>query len=185
MSSIRGLTFAGAVEYVRRNFGEEGIKKVLDNLPEEQRKIVSSKFPAMEWYQLSIFTNFLNTADKILGKGDHNICYQAGKTSAEAAFSGIYKIFLEFGGPQIFLKKAALAWRALNDKGYLEIGVAKENYATGKVKEYENPDKCYCFFLTGYFEKVLELSGGKNVLVKEEKCRLTGDDCCEYKATWE
>lgn len=185
MPHIRGLTFAGSVEYVRKNFGEEGLKKVLDSLPEEDKKIAGGKFQAMEWYSESSFANFLSSADKILGKDDHGVCYEAGKTSAAEAFGGIYKLFLEFGGPNIFLKKAALAWRTLNDSGYLEIAIAKDNYTKGMVKEYGAPNKCYCFFLTGYFEKVLELSGAKNVKVKETKCRLSGDDCCEYEGTWE
>lgn len=185
MSSIRGLTFSGAVEYIRSNFGEENLQKVLNSLPEEERKTISGKFHIMEWYSLSIFVNFLSTADNMLGKGDHNICYLSGKASAEEGFGGIYKIFLEFGGPNLFLKKAALAWRALNDSGYLEVEVSKEGYARGKVKEYINPHKCYCYFLVGYFEKVLELAGGKNVKVKESKCRLLGDDCCQYEGFWE
>ena len=185
MPSVRGMTFAGSVEYVRKSFGEEGLKKVLDSLPEEDKKIAGEKFHTMEWYSESIFANFLSSADKILGKGGHQICYQAGKMSAAEAFGGIYKLFLEFGGPNIFLKKAALAWRALNDTGYLEIEVSRENYVLGMIKEYENPHKCLCWHLVGYFEKVLELSGGKNVKAKETKCRCAGDDACQYETTWE
>lgn len=185
MSNIRGLTFTGVVEYIRKNFGEEGLKKVLDSLPEEERKIASGKFHTMDWYPQKSFIFFLSTADRVLGKEDHKICYEAGKIGAEEAFGGIYKVFLEFGGPQALLKKAALAWRALNDTGYLEVEISRENYTKGKVKEYGNPHKCACSYLTGYFEKVLELSGAKNVKAKETKCRLSGDDCCEYEATWE
>lgn len=185
MTNIRGLTFAGCVEYVRNNFGEEGLKKVLDNLSEEERKVAGAKFHAMEWYSLNIFVNFLSTAEKVMGKGDNNICYAAGKLSAAEAFGGIYKLFLEFGGPSIFLKKAALAWRTLNDSGYLDIIVTKEHYAKGRVKEYANPHKNYCYFLAGYFEKVLELSGGRNVKITETKCTCQGDEYCEYEGVWE
>lgn len=185
MSNVRGLSFAASVKYVRQNFGEDGLSKLLENLPEEERKIVSGKFHSMEWYSQKIFVNFLSTADKILGKGEHSICYSAGKASAEDAFGGIYKIFLEFGKPHTLLKKAALAWRGLNDTGYLEIEVSRENYSKGKIKEYENPHKCLCIHLTGYFERVLELSGAKNVKANEIKCRCSGDDCCEYEVTWE
>lgn len=185
MANVRGLSFTATIKYVRQNFGEEGFLKVLEALPEEERKIVEGKFHSMKWYPQKTFIDFLSTADRILGKNEHDICYPTGKMSAEEAFGGIYKIFLEFGKPQTVLKKAALAWRALNDTGYLEVEVSRDNYVKGKIKEYENPDKCLCCHLLGYFEKVLELSGAKNVKAKETKCRCLGDDCCEYEVIWE
>lgn len=184
-NNVRGLSFAASVKYVRQNFGETGLQKVLDSLPEEERKIAGGKFHPMDWYPQAIFVKFLSAADKTLGTKEHEICYLAGKANAEDAFGGIYKIFLEFGGPQALLKKAALAWRALNDTGYLEVEVSRDKYTKGKIKEYENPQKCLCVHLNGYFEKVMELSGAKNAKSKEIQCRLEGADCCEYEVIWE
>lgn len=181
MSKVRGISFSGSIKYIRKNFGEEGFCKVLENLPENAREIISGTLNIMEWYPQEAFAIFLSVADEVLGNGDRSVCYEAGKANAEGAFGGIYKVFLEFGRPQTVLRKAALAWRVLNDTGYLEVEIIRENYAKGKIKEYENPHKCLCRHLAGYFEKVLELSGGNDVKVTETKCRCQGDDCCEYE----
>ena len=185
MGNIRGLSLSSAVKYVKTTYGDEGLAKVIEAMPEEYRKHFSGDREPMQWYPMKGQEAFMHATEKTFGKGDYQECAKIGRFSCEDAFGGLYKMFLEMGKPHTIIRRGPLAWRLINETGELEIEVMSEQETKAKITEFEDPDKCHCWYLVGYFEKILELSGGKNVKVKELQCMLEGADCCEYEATWE
>lgn len=185
MSNVRGLSANLAVKYIKQNFGEEGFAKVLESLDQQERDMFKGMMNPMGLYSAKAFINMINSADKLCGKGDYDICRQIGRFEAQEAFGGLYKVFLELGNPHFVIRRAPLAWRTLNDAGDLEVEQTGDKYVRGKVSNFPDPHKAFCWDLVGYFEKVLEMSGAKNLDVKEIKCRCSGDDCCEFEVRWE
>jgi len=185
MSNVRGLSVSLAINYIKKNFGDEGLAKVLDALDQQEREMFKGAMNPMVMYPAKAFIKLINTADKLYGGGDYDICRQIGRFEAENAFGGLYKVFLELGNPSFVIRRAPLAWRTLNDAGDLEIEQTGDKYVKGKISDYPDFDKGFCWNLLGYFEKVLEMSGAKNVNIKEVRCRCQGDAFCEYEIRWE
>ncbi len=186
MGNVRGLSLTAAIKYIRQNFGEDGLNRIIEQLEANDTEIIiKNKIKPMSWYSKKVFNNLIETADKIYGKGDYEICQKIGRWTAEETFSGLYKVFVEFGNPHSVIRRASLAWRTLNDTGDLEIEKVSDKYVKGKIREFAEPNKSFCYNLAGYFERVMEMSGAKNVDVREIKCCCDGDDCCEYEIEWE
>lgn len=185
MGNIRGISFKAIRRYVKETYGEEGLNKVLVNLPDEDKKVMSGKFDPMKWYPGKAIVRFMAVADKICGKGDYQLCYMTGRAAAEYAFGGIYKMFLELGKPQTVIRRGPLAWRLIDSTGDLELETLDNNSVKAKLVGFEDHHKAHCWHLVGYFQRVIELSGAKNVHVKELKCRSEGADYCEFEARWE
>jgi len=185
MSNIRGMALAAAVKYIKQTYGEEGFKKVVEAMEAGDREVMAGSLNPVNLYSMKAYNSFLDKADKLLGKGDYELCRQVGIFEARETFTGLYKVFLEVGNPHFVIKKAGLAWRTLHDAGDLEVEQTGDKYVRGKVSNFPDPHKAFCWDLVGYFEKVLEMSGAKNLDVKEIKCRCSGDDCCEFEVRWE
>ena len=186
MGNVRGLSLTGAIKYIRQNFGENGLNRIMEELEANDTEIIMrEKIKSMSWYSKKAFNNLIKATDKIYGKGDYEICRKMGRFIAEETFSGLYKVFLEFGNPHVVISRASLAWRTLNDTGDLEVEKLSDKYLRGKIKGLYEPNKVFCFNLAGYFERVLEMSGAKNVKVKEIKCHCEGNEYCEYEIGWE
>ena len=186
MDNVRGLSLIAAIKYIQQNFEEEGLNRIIEQLEGDDRETVTKdKIKAMSWYPKKTFSNLMKITEKTYGKGDCNICRRIGRFDAEKTFSGLYRAFIEFGNPHSVIRKAPLAWRTLNDTGDLEISKLSDKYVKGKISGVNEPDKCICYNLSGYFERVLEMSGAKNVEMKEIKCRCEGDEYCEYEIKWE
>lgn len=185
MAKVRGLSYTAIMNFVKQNYGEESYQKVLGSLSEEDKKIFMEKFVTMTWYPVKPLFNFLGAADVVLGKQDEQIPYLIGQGGAENMFGGIFKYFLEVGRPHTIIRRAHLAWSVLNDSGRLELEVLKENFVRGRILNYDNPDKNHCAYLRGYFTRVLEISGAKELKLIEEKCHCRGDDYCEFAISWQ
>ena len=185
MSNVRGLSASLAVKYLKKNFGDDGFASILESLEPQDRELFKGMMNPMGLYSAKAFINLINAADKLFGKGDYAVCRQIGRFEAEEAFGGLYKVFLELGNPHFVIKRAPLAWRTLNDAGDLEIEQTGDKYVKGKVTDYPDSDKGFCWNLLGYFERVLEMSGAKNVVIQEVKCRCDGDSFCEYEIKWD
>lgn len=185
MGNIRGLSIVSAVKYIRQKHGEDGFNKVIEEVPEQYRKYLTEKCEAMQWYPMPALINLMRATDKVMGQSDYKECEEIGKFSAEVAFGGLYKMFLEMGKPHTIIRRAPLAWRLINETGEMEIEVMSENSTKAKVTDFEDNDKAHCHYLIGYFQQVLTLTGGKNVTVKELQCVLEGADCCEFEAKWD
>jgi uncharacterized protein (TIGR02265 family) len=184
MSNYRGIAFLAAMKYIKQNYGEEGFARVLESLSPEDRDVITGKLNPVTLYPMKAYISLLAAADKVFGKGDYALCSDIGRFEADETFSGLYKVFLEVGNPHAVIKKASLAWRTLHDAGDLEVEQTSDNYVKGKVTNFPDSHKAFCKVMLGYFGKVIEMSGAKNLDVKEIKCRVNGDDCCEFEVRW-
>jgi len=185
MGNIRGQSLLALTKYLKDNFGQGGLTKALDTLELLDREVFKAKLQPMGWYPAKAFISLLAACEDIFGKGDYELCYKIGAFSAEQSFSGIYKIFIEFSDVNLILNKASVAWRIINDVGSLEVSDITANSAKGRIKGYDYPHKAFCSELTGYFTKVLELVGAREVVIKQTKCCADGEPYCEYELKWE
>ncbi len=185
MPNIRGISLISSVKYITSNYGEGGFSRVIDSLEQEDKDVMRSKLNAMNWYPVKTYSAFLAAADRIFGKGDYAMCIDIGRYSAEDTFSGLYKVFLEMGNPHFVIRRGHIAWRTIVDTGELEVEQVGDKFAKVKITGFEGPTKPFCMKITGYFGKVLEMSGAKNVKIQETSCATENCPACEYQMEWE
>jgi len=105
---VKGSSVVATREFVRINFGEAGLKKWIEALPEEGKKIFSSAIIAANWYPLK--AALTEPTRKICGLfygGDLRGAWETGRHSAEYGLKGIYKFFIQIASPQFIIKKAS------------------------------------------------------------------------------
>lgn len=187
MAQIKGLGLQNCLKFIRKEFGEENLKKVIENMEPSEKEILlaEEKIKAMSWYPHNIYIHLLETSDKILGQGDYALCEKEGAFGAGQTFSGIFKVFIAVGNPHFLIRQGPLAYRTICSSGNLEIMELHEKRTVVRIRDCDEPHLAFCNNLRGYFKRLLEMSGGKNVRVKEIKCRCHNEPYCEYSAEWE
>jgi hypothetical protein len=55
---------------------------------------------------------------------------------------------------------------------------------TGRLFDFAHVDAAFCLREQGWFERAVELTGGKQALVSEPRYRARGDGLCEYLGEW-
>ena len=108
---------------------------------------------------------------------------RAGCAAADEAIKGIYRFFAMVLTPAALLSKAGQMWRALYNSGELLIEDQTANSARVAVANFPS-EPAGCSRLTGWIERMGELTKTKQFRVEKTKCVTKGDGRCEWQLSW-
>jgi predicted hydrocarbon binding protein len=189
-TNVIGRGLAGLLKYTKEKAGEDVLKRVLNQLPEEDKAIFTDRIRPTEWYPFRIYANLLAIIDKELGKGDLSICKDIGSWSGERDFKAMYKLYTSdsFKDPTTLKTAPHVMWTSYYDQGdlvFLDIpgSIELAERVTARVIDFPDTLKANCRLLEGWIGKAIEIIGDLKVNVTEVKCRVDGDEYCEFLFT--
>jgi hypothetical protein len=179
VSHAKGSAIASRIRYVREHFGEEGYRKLVEQLSPEDRARVGARILQHEWVPFDLFINTNVAIDRIFGKGDLHLCYEMGRYSAETNLPTLYRLFYRLGTPMFIFRKAAQIWNVHYDSGQIR----PVDEGGGRIRIFmesvARPHRAHCLSVLGWAAKSIELSGGTVTEAKEHACRTDGAVACE------
>jgi hypothetical protein len=185
MAKAKGMVLMSRISVIKENYGEDGLKAVLDRMKPEHRKFLENII-ASSWYDGEIFKDFNLALKKALSQKDPDVMDHVGAFTAESSLKGIYSSQLKAGDVRSTLLRAPSLWKMFHDTGELTVDLDKErNHAILRIAGYALPHEENCANLIGWGRRMVELSGGKNVRISEDKCVCKGDDLCEMSFDWD
>ena len=183
MQKIKGSIIKSRLEFVRNECGDDGVRKIMDSLSEEDQKILG-RLVAVAWVDFEIGKRLDEAIVKALGGGSTRFFERLGEASAELNLTTLHSAFLAPGNPQAFLAKAPQIYRLYYDVGWREYEPKGEREGVLITHDAETFSKTDCLTVVGWYRKALEMCGAKAVRVVEEECRATGGSVCRYRVTW-
>jgi uncharacterized protein (TIGR02265 family) len=97
---------------------------------------------------------------------------------------GIYRFFALVLTPPALLSKAGQMWSSLYNRG--ELRVEDQTDTSARIRLVNFPSEAAgCSRLTGWIERMAELTGVKNVRVQQTQCFAKGAVCCEWQLNWQ
>ncbi|HJT17921.1 MAG TPA: hypothetical protein VJ853_11050, partial [Thermoanaerobaculia bacterium] len=108
---------------------------------------------------------------------------RAGHDAAGDAIKGIYRFFVLVMTPTSLLSKASQMWRAVYSRGELRVSNQSDHAATVQLLDFPS-EVAGCARITGWIERMSELTGAKNVHIHQTQCFAKGAPYCEWSITW-
>ncbi|MBU0687273.1 MAG: hypothetical protein KKB81_05420 [Candidatus Margulisbacteria bacterium] len=181
---VRGVVFQTDATYLKIKYGEEGLKKVEENLKQLGYPIEFEKVKAMGWYPMG-----LRGLSLMVIKDTFNWDDAAVKAMGNMApkFSFMVKILMRyFISLEQTVKSAPLYWPKHYSAGELVIADYSEE------KKYVNIRlegikflPVFCKYIEGYFSRIIQFAlPDKEVSSQQIKCSYRGDPYDEYKVSW-
>lgn len=180
---IKGSILKSRLEFIRKEFGEAGLSRIMDTLPEEDQKILG-RLVTVAWVDFAVGRRLDDAIVKEIGGGSTRVFERLGEASAEVNLATLHSAFLAPGDPQAFLAKAPQIYRLYYDVGWREYQATGEREGVLTTHDAETFSKPDCLTVVGWYRKALEMCGAKNVRIMEEECRATGGHVCKYRVTW-
>lgn len=184
MVNVKGSAIVSTYNYIVKEHGETGWNKVLATLRKKEKNPLMRKLLVGSWYPFDTYVALLRALDDIYGKGDNRLIFNLGKFSAEDGLSTIYRFFFKVGSPNFIISRAAKIWSSYYSVGEMTIENNEKGMATIVLRDWPTPMKEHCDRVRGWITRAIEMSGGKDVKVKETKCQCTGDKVCQYDLRW-
>lgn len=183
-ATIKGTAVLATMKFVRERFGEADHKRVLGALPPEHAATLDGAIINSAQLPLDSLIAYIGKADELLSRKDFDVCAEAGRYSAYEALATVFKLFMKISSPLGMVRRAAGMWRHFNSSGDLEVARAEPGRIVLHLKGFARPGGVYCRRLVGYFQRVVEVTGGKEVVVRHQHCVADGAAVCEFDVTW-
>jgi hypothetical protein len=182
----KGSSLVATREFVRKNFGEAGLKKWHDALSTEGKKIFGSAIISTNWYPLK--EGLTDPTRKICGifyNGDLKGAWESGRYSAEHGLNGIYRLFIQIASPQFIIKKASTILPTYYKPSVMKAVEVGSSAAIVEILEFKEISDVIESRVAGWMERALEICGCRNINVAFLKSLLRGDDRTQFMAKWE
>jgi hypothetical protein len=182
----KGSSLITTREFVKKNFGEDGLKRWLEALSPESKKLFASAIISTSWYSLK--DGLVDPTRKICGmfyNGDLRGAWEAGRHSAEHGLNGIYKFFIQIASPQFIIKKASTILPTYYRPSVMKASEVGPNGAIVEILEFKEISDVIESRVAGWMEKALEICGCKNINVAFIKSMAHGQGRTQYVIKWE
>lgn len=180
---VRGVAFKLEFEFIAKEEGEEGVKKLEEEMGKLGFPIKYQEIQLMEFYPLGVWGVFLLLLKKIFDFDDKKFEKMG---EFESKVSLIMKLFMKhFVSIRRVAKVVPKMWRMYFTVGDLAIAEfdAKKGYLVGQLKNYRlHP--VHCQYLRGYFATVIKMIVNQPVTCQETKCVHRGDEFHEFLLRW-
>lgn len=182
----RAVVFETDANFVLKEEGEEGLKKLEKRVKELGYPIDYRNVRSHEWIPIGLRIISLLLIKDTFG-WDENKIREMGRNAPNVSF--VVRIALPFLlSPKKILEKAVEMWsNHFKDFGEVEAVEADEEKCETNLRiKGVKAHPLFHKYLEGYFEKAVSLGiRGRNIRTRETKCVYRGDPYCEYVTNWD
>jgi predicted hydrocarbon binding protein len=182
--TVKGSPVRSLQKFLEAELSPEQRGIALQSLPADYATRLSGTVLATETVPVHILNALTAEAAKAKGESLDVFARRAGREAASDAVKGIYRFFALILTPAALLSKASSMWSSLYNRGQMRIENQTDHGATIKLLDFPS-EAAGCARITGWIERMAELTGVKNVRVQQTQCYAKGAPHCEWNVTWQ
>ncbi len=179
----RGVTFKTDAEFILREKGEEGLKKVEEKLKEWGQPIKYREIENMAFYPVGLRALSLLAIKEVFNFDEEKIKEMG---AAAPKVSIIIKLFMQFFlSIRTTIAQVPKMWRkhyTIGDLVSVKLDERKK-FLILRLRNFNLHSIC-CSYLSGYFSKVIEMVVRSKVSCQETECFFRGDEYHQYLLKW-
>ena len=182
--TVKGSPVRSLQKFMDTELSPDQKEKVFTALPAEYASRFRAPILATETIPVTALNRFTEEAAKAKGEPVDAFARRAGREAASDAVRGIYRFFALVLTPPALLSKASQMWTSLYNRG--ELKVEDQTASSAKIRLVNFPSEpAGCARITGWMERMAELTGAKNVSVQQTQCYSKGAPACEWIVKWQ
>jgi hypothetical protein len=182
--TVKGSPVRSLQKFIDSNLTNEQREAVFANLPPEYATRFRNPILATETVPVHMLNRFTEEAARAKGESLADFARRAGQEGASDAVKGIYRFFALVLTPAALLSKASQMWSSLYNRGEMLIEDQTDGRARIRIVNFPS-ELAGCSRVTGWIERMAQLTGAKNVVVEKTACFTKGAPNCEWVVTWD
>lgn len=182
--TVKGSPVRSLQRFIESELTPEQRKSVLSRLPPGFAERLGSPVLATETVPVYVLNQLTEEAAKAKGEPVDSFARRAGREAAAEAVKGIYRFFALVLTPAALLSKASPMWSSLYNRGTMKVENQTDRGATLKILDFPS-EAAGCARISGWIERMTELTGTKNIHVVQTQCYAKGAPHCEWTISWQ
>jgi uncharacterized protein (TIGR02265 family) len=181
--TVKGSPVRSLQKFIQDELSPAQQQAVFDSLPAEYATRFRSPILATETLPLHMLNRFTEVAAAVKGEPLEEFARRAGREAASEAVKGVYRFFALVLTPPALLSKASQMWSSLYNQGQLRVEEQTGTSARLRLTNFPS-ELAGCSRISGWIERMAELTGVKNISVRQTECFARGDAACVWDVTW-
>jgi V4R domain len=181
--TVKGSPVRSLQKFIDSELSAEQRETAFRGLPAEYATRFRGPILATETVPVHMLNRFTEEAARAKGEPVDAFARRAGREAAGDAVKGIYRFFALVMTPPALLGKAGQMWSSLYNRGELRVEEQTGNSARIRLANFPS-EAAGCARITGWIERMAELTGVKNVKVRQTQCYAKGAQSCEWTVDW-
>lgn len=181
--TVKGSPVRSLQKFIDSELTNEQKEQVFSSLPGEYATRFRSPILATETVPVHMLNVFTEAAAKAKGESVEAFAKRAGREAAGDAVKGIYRFFALVLTPPALLGKASQMWSSLYNRGEMRVEDQTDHSARIRIANFPS-EPAGCGRITGWLERMAELTGAKSVQVTQTQCYSKGAPNCEWVVKW-
>jgi uncharacterized protein (TIGR02265 family) len=182
--TVKGSPVRSLQKFIEAELTPEQREAVFASLPQEYAGRMRGPVLATETIPISVLNRMAEASAKAKNEPVEEFARRAGREAANDAVKGIYRFFAMTMTPASLLTKASTMWSTLNNRGTMKVEDRTDRSATLALVDYPS-ESVHCARVTGWIERMAELTGAKNVRVEQTQCYAKGAPHCQWTLSWQ
>jgi len=181
--TVKGSPIKSLLKFIDTELTPSQREDAFRGLPPKYAERLRVPLLATESIPVAMLNALTEESARVKGEPLDAFARRAGRSAAAEAFSGVYRVFALILTPHALLSKASTIWGSLYNRG--EMKVEGETKESARIIIHNFPmEPAGCARITGWLEKMVELTGAKNPRVTQVKCFSKGASACEWELVW-
>lgn len=181
--TVKGSPVRSLQKFIEKELTAEQREQLLRTLPPDFAERLRGPILPTETIPVYLQNRLTEGAAKLKGEAIDAFARRAGHAAASDAIKGIYRFFVLVMTPPSLLSKASQMWRAVYNRGELRVSEQTDHGATVALLDFPS-EVAGCARITGWIERLAELTGAKDVRIRQTQCFAKGAPHCEWSITW-
>jgi hypothetical protein len=171
--TVKGSPVRSLQKFIDSELTPDQRAAALASLPADYASRLQRIILATETIPVHALNEFTAAAAKARNEPLEQFARRAGREGASDAVKGIYKFFVR-----------VLMWTSLYNRGTLQVLEQSDRGARIRLADFPS-EVAGCSRLTGWIERMAEMTGAKNVQVQQTHCAAKGGPYCEWTVSWQ
>ena len=156
----------------------------LSTLPDPWRQRLRGPILPTETVPVTVLNRLTEEAAHATGEPMEAFARRAGREAAGDAVKGIYRFFALVLTPTALLSKASQMWSSLYNCGQLRV--EEQTATSARIRLIDFPSEIAgCSRLSGWIERMAQLTGATKVQVEQTQCFAKGAKDCVWVVKWD
>jgi hypothetical protein len=183
-TELKGSLFTAALDHIETVHGRAALQQVRQQLDPELRERVSGVILPMAWLPLSLYEQILRGAERTVGGAEGTTASGIGRSSADREFPTTHRLFMQSASPSVAAERIPHFYRLYHSRGEAKVTPTPGAGVRVEIDALVPESLSYAWALAGFWQRMLELTGAREVRAGVVCCRGRGDDKTAITLRW-
>lgn len=181
--TVKGSPVRSLQKFIEADLTAEQKATLYQNLPPEYAARFRTAILPTETIPVHLLNRVTEEAARAKGEALEPFARRAGREAAAEAVRGIYRFFALVLTPAALLSKASQMWSSIYNRGSLRV--EDQTAGSARIRLVDFPSELAgCTRVTGWIERMAEMTGARDIRIEKPKCFARGDAACEWQLHW-